>query len=53
VVNTLDKAYELADEYASEHVEILTEDPRVALDEMTTTMHFSWVIRLVHRMAIR
>jgi histidinol dehydrogenase len=27
VVNTLDEAYELADEYASEHVEILTGSP--------------------------
>jgi len=34
VVNTLDDAYALADEYASEHVQILTDNPREALDKM-------------------
>ncbi|WP_193045541.1 histidinol dehydrogenase [Mycolicibacterium baixiangningiae] len=34
VVETLDQAYALADEYASEHVQILTENPREALDKM-------------------
>jgi histidinol dehydrogenase len=34
VVPTMDEAYALADEYASEHVEILTENPREALDKM-------------------
>ena len=34
VVPTMDEAYALADEYASEHVEILTQNPREALDKM-------------------
>lgn len=34
VVDDLDQAYTLADEYASEHVQILTENPREALDKM-------------------
>ncbi|KAL4746638.1 hypothetical protein BDW72DRAFT_210230 [Aspergillus terricola var. indicus] len=34
VVEHLDEAYKLADEYASEHVQILTEDPREALVKM-------------------
>ncbi|BCI56083.1 histidinol dehydrogenase [Mycolicibacterium litorale] len=34
VVETLDEAYALADQYASEHVQILTENPREALDKM-------------------
>lgn len=34
VVETLDDAYALADQYASEHVQILTENPREALDKM-------------------
>jgi sulfopropanediol 3-dehydrogenase len=34
VVETLDEAYALADEYASEHVQILTENPREALEKM-------------------
>ena len=34
VVADLDAAYTLADEYASEHVQILTAEPRVALDRM-------------------
>lgn len=34
VVETLDQAYALADEYAFEHVQILTENPREALDKM-------------------
>jgi sulfopropanediol 3-dehydrogenase len=34
VVADLDAAYALADEYASEHVQILTAEPRVALDRM-------------------
>ncbi|WP_199254605.1 histidinol dehydrogenase [Mycolicibacterium mengxianglii] len=34
VVQTLDEAYALADEYAFEHVQILTENPREALDKM-------------------
>lgn len=34
VVESLDEAYALADEYASEHVQILTENPREALDKM-------------------
>jgi sulfopropanediol 3-dehydrogenase len=34
VVETLDQAYALADEYASEHVQILTRNPREALDKM-------------------
>jgi sulfopropanediol 3-dehydrogenase len=34
VVDTLDQAYALADEYASEHVQILTRNPREALDKM-------------------
>ncbi len=36
VVDTLDEAYKLADEYASEHVQILTEEPREALEKMST-----------------
>ncbi|WP_433259794.1 histidinol dehydrogenase (plasmid) [Streptosporangium sp. CA-135522] len=34
LVDTLDEAYALADQYASEHVQILTETPREALDKM-------------------
>ncbi|MEV0593504.1 histidinol dehydrogenase [Nonomuraea cavernae] len=34
VVADLDEAYALADRYASEHVQILTESPREALDRM-------------------
>ncbi|WP_399937073.1 histidinol dehydrogenase [Streptomyces sp. BBFR25] len=34
VADTLDEAFEIADSYASEHVEVLTEDPRQALDHM-------------------
>ncbi|BBY18699.1 histidinol dehydrogenase [Mycolicibacterium litorale] len=34
VVESLDEAYALADQYASEHVQILTESPREALDKM-------------------
>ena len=35
VVPNLKEAYELADEYAFEHVQILTKDPREALRAMT------------------
>lgn len=34
VVNTIDEAYALADEYAYEHVQILAANPRAALDKM-------------------
>ena len=34
VVDDLDAAYALADQYASEHVQILTENPREALETM-------------------
>lgn len=34
VVDDLDEAFEVADEYASEHVEVLTRDPRDALKKM-------------------
>ena len=34
VVDSLDEAYALADEYASEHVQILTANPREALEKM-------------------
>lgn len=34
VVPTMDEAYKLADDYASEHVQILTENPREALEKM-------------------
>jgi len=34
VVNSLDDAYSLADDFASEHVQILTENPREALVKM-------------------
>ncbi|SDR18355.1 histidinol dehydrogenase [Actinopolyspora saharensis] len=34
VVSDLESAYALADSYASEHVQILTQEPRVALDRM-------------------
>lgn len=34
VVDDLDEAYALADEYASEHVQILTQQPREALEKM-------------------
>ncbi|MER5946926.1 histidinol dehydrogenase [Streptomyces sp. NPDC001904] len=34
VTDTLDEAFEVADSYASEHVEVLTENPRQALDRM-------------------
>ncbi|KAI0126389.1 histidinol dehydrogenase [Xylariales sp. AK1849] len=35
VVDDLDEAYELADVYSSEHVQILTQKPREALEKMT------------------
>ncbi|BAE55256.1 histidinol dehydrogenase [Aspergillus flavus] len=35
VVDTIDEAWKLADEYASEHVQIFTKRPRDALDNMT------------------
>jgi histidinol dehydrogenase len=35
VVDDLDEAYALADEYASEHVQILTKEPREALTKMS------------------
>ncbi|KAL6915288.1 hypothetical protein FSST1_006783 [Fusarium sambucinum] len=35
VVENIDEAYKLADEYSSEHVQILTETPRDALEKMT------------------
>lgn len=35
VTDTLEEAYEIADEYASEHVQILTQNPREALEKMT------------------
>ena len=35
VVDDLDDAYKLADTYASEHVQILTQNPREALDKMS------------------
>ncbi|KXJ91386.1 histidinol dehydrogenase [Microdochium bolleyi] len=35
VVDSMDEAYALADVYASEHVQILTRQPREALDKMT------------------
>ena len=34
VVDDLDEAYALADEFASEHVQILTAEPRLALEKM-------------------
>ncbi len=34
VVDTLDEAYALADSFASEHVQVLTEEPRLALEKM-------------------
>lgn len=36
VVDSLDEAWKLADEYASEHVQIFTRNPRDALEKMTT-----------------
>ena len=35
VVDSMDEAYALADEYSMEHVQILTRNPRKALDKMT------------------
>ncbi|KAI0837187.1 histidinol dehydrogenase [Hypoxylon sp. FL0890] len=34
IVDSLDEAYELADVYSSEHVQILTQNPREALEKM-------------------
>ncbi|MEO3827041.1 histidinol dehydrogenase [Actinomadura sp. B10D3] len=34
VVDSLEEAYQLADSYASEHVEVLTAEPRAALEHM-------------------
>jgi sulfopropanediol 3-dehydrogenase len=34
VVDDIDDAYALADEFASEHVQVLTDQPRLALDKM-------------------
>lgn len=35
IVDDLDEAYKVADSYASEHVQILTKEPREALDKMS------------------
>ncbi|NUS28180.1 MAG: histidinol dehydrogenase, partial [Streptomyces sp.] len=35
VVDTIDELYALADEFAFEHVEVLTAEPRLALERMT------------------
>jgi histidinol dehydrogenase len=35
VTDSLDEAYKVADEYAAEHVEILTKNPREALEKMS------------------
>jgi histidinol dehydrogenase len=35
VVDSMDEAYKIADEYASEHVQILTREPRLALEKMS------------------
>lgn len=35
VAGTMDEVYQVADDYASEHVQILTENPREALSKMT------------------
>jgi histidinol dehydrogenase len=35
VVDDLDEAFALADDFASEHVQILTQKPREALEKMT------------------
>lgn len=35
VTDSLDEAYAVADEYVAEHVEILTQNPREALDKMS------------------
>ncbi|OAA57633.1 histidinol dehydrogenase [Niveomyces insectorum RCEF 264] len=35
VAETLDEAYKIADDYASEHVQILTKNPREALEKMS------------------
>jgi histidinol dehydrogenase len=35
VADTMDDVYQIADEYASEHVQILTKSPRDALEKMT------------------
>jgi len=35
VVGDMDEAYKLADDFASEHVQIFTQNPREALDKMT------------------
>jgi histidinol dehydrogenase len=35
VTDTLDEAYAVADDYAAEHVEILTQNPREALEKMS------------------
>ena len=36
IVDSLDEAFSLADAYSSEHVQILTEEPRLALEKMTS-----------------
>lgn len=36
VVNSLDEAFALADDFSSEHVQILTEKPREALEKMSS-----------------
>jgi histidinol dehydrogenase len=58
VVDTLDEAYRLADDYASEHVQILTENPRQALVKMSnygalflgekTCVSYGDKVRLLH-----
>ncbi len=46
VVDTLDEAFALADDYASEHVQILTQEPRLTLRRRATTGHSSSARRL-------
>lgn len=35
IADSMDEVYQIADEYSSEHVQILTQNPREALDKMT------------------
>ena len=42
VVNDLDEAFAVADSFAAEHVQVLTENPRQALDKMRDFGALSW-----------
>lgn len=62
VADTMDEVYKVADEYASEHVQILTQNPREALTKMTnygalfmgknTCVSYGDKVSILHRLSI-